>query len=269
VEVYAQTKDRLDLMTDPSPAPALALQENISVSSKDLVITNGSAGSYNLSAVGGDLYMGQFAGVDQYGLVVWTSIITNGTPGSSPAADWTITVTGTGITTPIVFTYPKTDAHYIYWDFGTETKPGVSGTYTVTATSLGSSDTLSAQFTIPVPTVQLPVVDANNITVNLVSSNYTIGWPAVTGASSYYVNLWTDVWNASLGEYEYTEVAGGWMSSTSALIPKNSLTKGTVYDVYVTACTLDMTTTKVLPLPAPTQVGMSDNTYTAVWFKAQ
>ncbi len=268
IEVYAQTKDRLDLMIDPSPAPALAAQENISVSTMDLVITNGSPGSYNLSAVGGVLYMGQDKGADQYGLVVWSSLLTNASSGTPPAGDWTLKVTGPGISNsaPIVFTYPKTDAHYVYWDFSTLP---LAGTYTVTATSLGSSEKPSAQFTITNATAQLPV--ATGISVTSDSTNYTVSWNTVSGASSYYVNLWTDVWNASLGQYEYTEVAGAWVngSTLTALIPKNSLTKGTLYDVYVTACILDMTTAKTLPPPTPTQVNMSDNTYATVSFTAQ
>lgn len=264
VEVYAHTKDRLDLMNDPSPAPVLPPQENISISTMDLVIAGGGAGYYNLAAVGGVLYMGKnLSNVDSYGLVIWSSILTG--TGTTPAGDWTITVNGPGIdsSSPIVFTYPKTDSHYVYWDFGTAP---ASGIYTVTATTTGYS--LSTNFTIPNLTAQLPVA---TVYVTPGATSYTVSWNPVTGASSYYVNLWTDVWNATLGRYEYTEVAGAWVNGTtySALIPKNSLTKGTIYDVYVTACTLDMSDMQVLPPPAPTQVDMSDNTFATVSFTAQ
>jgi hypothetical protein len=262
ISVYAQTKSRVDLMNDTSAMPTLPSQDNISVSTMDLVIANGSTGAYNLSATGGVLYMGQENGVNQYGLVIWTSILTNATPSSPPAADWTISVTGPGIdsSAPIVFTYPKTDSHYVYWDFGTVP---AGGTYTVTATTSGSSYTVSAQFTIPAPTAQLPVVTGIGVTPG--SSSYAVNWNAVPGAGSYYVSLWAYVGGT------YTEVGNIWVdgSTLTAQIPKTSLTIGTLYDVYVTACTLDMTTGKTLPPPSPSQVNMSDNAFILVSFTAQ
>jgi hypothetical protein len=262
IAVSAQTKSRVDLMNDKSAAPLLPAQENASVSTLNFTTVAGSPGSYNLSASGGVLYMGQQSGVDQYGLVVWSSILTNAVPGSPTAFDWTISVTGPGIdsSAPIVFTYPKTDSHFVHWDFGTLP---AAGTYTATATASGSTEILSTQFTIADPTAKLPVV--TGIAVASAPNGYTVNWNAVPGAGSYYLNLWAVVGGT------YTEVASTWISGSTltADIPKTSLTKGTLYDVYVTACSADMTTMNAVPPPAPSQVNMSDNTFASGSFTAQ
>lgn len=255
VEVFAHAQSLPQLMSDPSSAPSLTAQENISVARMELAIAGGNPGSYDLAAKGGILYLGKdSANVDRYGLAVWSSILTS--TATPPAGDWTVAVTGPGITTPLTFTYPKTDTHYLYWDFAT---PPASGSYTVTATAPGY--TLTAGFTIPNQAAQLPV--AANITVTPTASSYTITWNAVPGASSYNVNVWATVGGV------YTEIAGEWVNDSAASVPKGSLTGGVLYDVYVTAATLDMTTTKSLPTPNPLQVDMSDNTYGAVSFTAQ
>lgn len=262
ISVFAQTKSRIDLMNDNSAAPVLPAQDNISVSTMAFVSTGGSAGSYNLSAAGGVLYMGQDGGVDRYGLVVWSSILTNATPGAPVASDWSVSVTGPGIdaSAPLVFTYPRTDTHHAYWDFGIVPAAGI---YTVTATMSGSTDVVSAQFYVPAPTAQLPVVTGVGVTP--AANSYTVKWDAVPGAGSYYLNVWADVGGV------YTEVASAWLdgSTLTAEIQKTSLSHGTLYDVYLTACTLDMTTAKALPPPSPSQVNMSDNTFAPASFTAQ
>lgn len=257
VEVFAYSQNFSQLMTDTSAAPALVTQENASVASLDLVLAGGVAGSYNLAATGGTLYLGKdISGSDRYGLAIWTSILTS--TGSAPAGDWVITVTGPGISTPISFTYPRTDSHYLYWDFGTTP---LSGNYTVTASAPECS--LTTAFAIPRLAAQLPI--ASNITVTTAASSYGISWNGVSGAASYYVNVWTIINGV------YTEVQGLWVngSTYSVTVPKNSLTKGVVYDVYVNASSLDMTTVNNVPPPSPVQVNMSDNTYGAVSFTAQ
>lgn len=258
VEVFAYTGSFPQLMADTSPSPSLPSQENISSSKMTLVVAGGVDGTHNLSAKGGTLYMGKDSNVDQYGLVVWTSLLTS--TATPPAGDWTISVTGPGISVPLTFTYPKTDSHYVYWDFGTVP---AGGTYSVTATTSGSTETLFAQFTIPSPTEQLPFVTGLGVTS--ASSSYTVNWNTVPGAGSYYVNVWAYVGGI------YTEVAGAWIagSTLTAQIPNSSLTTGTVYDVFVTACALDMTTGTTLPPPSPSQVNMSDNTFAPVSFTAQ
>lgn len=255
VEVFSHAQNFTQLMSDASSAPSLTTQENISIAQMELAIAGGTAGSYDLAAKGGILYLGKdSANIDQYGLAVWSSILTS--TGTPPAGDWTVAVTGPGITTPLIFTYPKTDTHYLYWDFAS---PPAAGSYTVTATSPGYA--LTAGFTIPNQTALLPV--ATNVTVTPAVNSYAISWNAVPGAASYYVNLWATVGGV------YTEIAGEWVNGTAASVPKGSLTKGIVYDVYVTAATLDMTTTKIQPPPSPLQVDMSDTTYGAVSFTAQ
>lgn len=255
IEVSAHTNSLPQLMADPSPAPSLPPQGNISVSAMDLVVAAGVGGSYNLTAKGGILYMGKDgAGVDRYGLAVWSSILTS--TATAPAGDWTINVTGPGITAPLTFIYPRTNSHYLYWDFAT---PPAAGSYSVTATSPGYA--LTAGFAIPDQSARIPV--AANITVTPATGNYSVSWSAVPGALSYYVNLWTTVGGV------YTEIAGEWVNSPAASILSGSLTKGQQYDVYVTSSTLDMTTSKTLPPPSPAQVNMSDNTYGALPFTAQ
>jgi hypothetical protein len=255
IEVLAYTQSLPLLMNNYSPAPSLSPQGNISVSQMGLVIAGGIDGSYDLAAKGGILYMGNnSANVGQYGLAIWSSILTSTV--TPPAGDWSVAVTGPGITIPLTFTYPRTDSHYLYWDYAT---PPASGNYTVTATAPGY--TLTAGFVIPDLNAQLPV--ATNITVTSTADSYSISWDAVPWALSYNVNLWASV------DGVYTEIASEWVNSSPVFIPKKSLTKGITYDVYVTAATLDMTTMKSLPPPSLAQVDMSDNTYGAVSFLAQ
>lgn len=255
VEVLAYSQNFPQLMADLSTMPSIVSSSNCSVSTLDFVLAGGAASSYKLVSSGGILYLGKDTnGADRYGLAVWTSILT--ATDTVPAGDWTITVTGPGIATPLSFSYPKSNSHYLYWDFGTSP---LSGTYTVTATAPGYN--LSSNFNIPDLTVQLPV--AANIKVTPATSSYNISWSGVQGAASYYVSIWTMISGV------YTEVQGVWFngSTFSATVAKNSLSRGTVYDVYVTSSSIDMTT-GIVP-PGPVQVNMSDNTYTAVSFTAQ
>ena len=258
MEVVAHAADLTRVGADATAAPSLPSRENVSFSTMSFVAAGGSSGSYDLTARGGVLYMGQDSGTDQHGLVVWTSLLTS--TGTPPASDWTVSVTGPGISTPLTFSYPATDSHYAYWDFGVVP---LAGTYTVTATASGSSDSLSAQFSVPAPAEQLAVVSGIGVTAG--SNSYTVDWNAVPGAASYYVNVW------GMAGGIYTEVAATWVngSTYSAVIPKAGLTVGTQYDVYITASTLDMTTAQAVPPPSPAQVNMSDNTFAAASFTAQ
>jgi len=255
IQVIAHTQDRLALGNNNSSAPTLAAQENLSLASKDFVMSGGNnTGSYVMTAKGGVLYMGKNGTTDMFGLAIWSSILTDSS--SQPAGDWTVTVTNPNIS-PITFTYPKTSSHYLYWEFDT---PPASGTYTVTAATAGSSDQLTTTFTIPDLAAKLDV--ATNIQVIPGPTGYMIAWNAVTGAKSYYVNLWADIGG------NYTEVANAWTTETSSFIPKGSLTKGMIYDVYITASSEDMTTSTEVPPPSPLQINMSDNTFAAKGFTA-
>ena len=84
VEVYAQTTDRGALQSDPSPSPALASQENMSLVAMDFVQGCG----YSLSSRGGVLYEGEYpTGTPHYGLVIWSSILTTTATPTPPAGD--------------------------------------------------------------------------------------------------------------------------------------------------------------------------------------
>lgn len=252
VSVYALTANRLALGEDNAAWPSLPAQENDAVKTIDFV-QGGTGSGYVLNARGGVLYEGSFFSTDYYGLVVWTSILTTTTPETAPAGNWDVTVTGPGIATPITFTYPKTDSHYIYWDFGTVPD---SGTYTVSAIATGSTTTLSTTFTVPNTTSKLPVATGLAATATS-GGGASVSWNSVSGAGSYYVNIWAEI------DGYYTEVAGGWVNATSAIIPSGTLTEGVTYDVYVSACQLDMMDMNSVPLPvAPdSQVDMSDTTF--------
>ena len=271
VEVFAHTKNRLELMTDSSSAPTLPTHENMSVSRLSFPVSGVGSGYY-LNTSGGVLYMGMDTSLDpaanQYGLAVWTSIRAS-TDGTAPAGDWNVTVTGPGINGSLLFTYPATYSHYLYWDFGSV--PGV-GLYTVAATN--GSAILTDSFTIPNTISQLPV--ATGIAAGTASGGYSVTWDEVQGASSYYLNLWTCVGAGSKNTPDgctaggqYAEIAGGWVNTASAFVQNSTLANGFVYDVYVTASALDMTTTSNTPPPTPgTQVDMSDTTYTYYTFTA-
>jgi hypothetical protein len=253
VSVYALTADRLALAADSAAWPSLPAQENDSCKTIDFV-QGGTDSGYVLDARGGVLYEGAVSTTDYYGLVIWASILTTTAPETAPAADWAVTVTGPGIADPITFTYPKTDSHYIYWDFGVEP---ASGEYTVSAISSASTTTLSTTFTIANTTSKLPL--ATGVTGTATSGGgASVTWNSVSGAGSYYVNIWADAGGA------YTEIAGGWVNATSAIVPSGTLTSGVTYDVYVTACQLDMTDVSSVPLPVSPgiQVDMSDTTFT-------
>lgn len=258
IEVYAQSTNRVALMNAVAAAPQIASQENLSVT-KTTIVRGGAGSGYTLNVRGGALYMGSDqSGASRYGLAIWSSILTDLASPTPPAGAWTLSVAGPGLAAPLTFTYPGNHSHYIYWDFGVAP---AQGTYTLTASAPGTT-ALSQSFTIPLVTAQLPVADG--ISVAQTQSGAEVSWTAVTGAASYYVNLWTDINGV------YTEVAGGWVNTASAVMPKGTLTAGAVYDVYITACQLDMTTTSAVPVPAVgTQVNMSDNTFTPVAFTAQ
>lgn len=280
VSVYAHTKNRLDLMTDTSQTPDLPAQENMSLSQTSFSVS-GSGSGYYLNARGGTLYMGQVESgeppvvKDIYGLSIWTSIIAPG--GTPPAGPWTVKVTGPGLpllTDPAVFTftYPGTYSHYLYWDFGFVPK---SGTYTVTATN--GATTLTDSFSIPNVSAKLPMATGITLTQTSGNGGGSVTWNSVPGAGSYYVNIWTCVGSGSVNEPEgctnngiYSEIAAGWVNTNSAGISNGTFDKGIIYDVYITASSLDMTTMKTSPPPTPgTQVDMSDTYFTYYTFEAK
>jgi hypothetical protein len=220
-------------------------------------VVGGTGTGYALQAVGGVLYEGidtSGTGTHSYSLVVWTSILTTTSSPTPPAGDWNLTLTIPGISKLITWKYPKTDSHYLYWEFGPV--PEAGKTYTETATPAAGGTTLTQTFTIPDPTAKLPVATGVTVTPTT-GGGANISWGAVAGAASYYVNVWTLIGG------DYVEIAGGWTSSTAAVIPTGTLTPDVLYDVYITASQLDMTDTTSVPLPVTPgpQVNMSDTTH--------
>ncbi len=277
VSVYALTNNRFTLSSDSASWPSLPVQNNDSLATIDFV-QGGTGSGYVLDARGGVLYEGLYSAgsetpADYYGIVIWTSIVTTSTPSTAPAGDWNLTVTGPGITTALTFSYPRTDSHYIWWDFGTIPAPG---TYTVTATPAAGGSSLIQTFTVPSPTAKLPVATGLSATPSN-GGGAALNWNTVAGANSYYVNIWTCVGTGSVNtetgctnEGTYSEIAGGWSNSTSLTISNGSLTKGLVYDLYVTASELDMMDMNSVPVPVSpgSQVNMSDTTFTYTTFTA-
>lgn len=266
LEVMAQSTNRIALQNDTSPAPALALQENLSVANLDFV-EGGIGTGYALNTVGGTLYMGSDAHADYSGLVIWISILSATTNSTPPAGNWNITVVMPGLSSPISFVYPAHYSHYSYWSYDAIPK---SGTYTVTASSGAVS--LTKNFTMPDISAKLPLVENVNVTPTT-EGGATVSWSPITGAKSYYVNLWTCVGGVNTltgcNGGTYTEIAGYWVNTASASIPDGKLIKDVIYDVYVTASTVDMTTMKTVPPPNPgTQVNMSDNSFEPIMFTA-
>ncbi len=268
VEVYAYTTNRIDLMNDTSASPVLSSPENMARRALDFLV----GGSYGLDARGGVLYEGATGTApptDHFGLAIWTSILTVPTSSVSsptpPAGDWNVTVTGPGLppandVNAVKFKYPATYSHYLYWDYGFVPQ---SGSYTVTAVSSSGTSTISQIFSVPTTTAKLPIATGITVTTSN-GGGAAASWSPVAGAASYYVNIWRMVGSV------YTEIAARWVSATSAIIPNGTLTKGVEYDLYVTASTLDMTSSTVVPPPSPgSQVNMSDTVFTYRTFIAQ
>ncbi len=253
IRVRAYTSDRTSLQS-------LAAQENVSEYSFSYpVIADPAASGYTLSAAGGILDYGLLGPDDAaiYGLSIWTSIMNNNT---APSGNWNITVQDPhGMT--INYIYPANVKHYAYWYYGIEPAPG---TYNVTATYGGVTKT--ATFSIAMtPQLTLP----SGISATPVNTNdRNIAWSALSGAESYYVNIWAEEWNSTAKQWEYNEVFGQWVngSTTSLVVPAATFTSGTQYDVYVTAHKVDMSSATP-PGTAPTRADMSEN-YNPVSFIA-
>ncbi len=260
IRVRAYTSDRTSLQS-------LATQENVSEYSFSYpVIADPAASGYTLSAAGGILDYGLQGpgGAAIYGLSLWTSIAYNN---AAPTGNWNITVQDpNGLT--INYIYPANVKHYAYWYYGIEP---VAGTYTITAT-YGSviktaSFTLSDTNPILLPLVVTELASDISV-VKQANDDRTISWNSVLGAGSYYLNIWAEVWNSTTRQWEYNEVYGQWVNSstTSLVVPAVTFTSGTQYDVYVTAHIVDMSNATP-PSSTPTRADMSEN-YNPVSFIA-
>ena len=251
--------------SDRTSVQSLAAQENVSEYSFSYpVIADPAASGYTLSAAGGILDYGLQGpgGASIYGLSLWTSIADNN---AAPTGNWNITVQDpNGMTTNYI--YPANAKHYAYWYYGIEPAPG---TYNVTATY--GSVTKTATFSIAAtssgmtPQLSLPAgLSATPVNTN----DRNIAWSALSGAGSYYVNIWAEEWNSTTKQWEYNEVYGQWVSgsTTSLVVPAATFTSGTQYDVYVTAHKVDMSNATP-PTSTPARADMSEN-YNPVTFLA-
>jgi hypothetical protein len=275
IRITAYAVDLLALYSQHLTAPSLTPQR---VSQYSLTFPVGGlqhSSSYSLAAASGILNYGASGpGGPIYGLAIWTSIqdITNQQQPAAPAGDWNIVIQDpNGLT--MNYIYPATDNHYAYWYYGVEP---VAGTYTVTA-SYGAASKTTA-FVLSNTTPALNPLSYNQIGAALVSNvpntsvnDINISWPLVPGSKSYYVSLWSDVWDSFTNQYEYSEVWGQWVKDSGNATTSVRALYGTIEyngsilhnipaDVYVTAYQVDMTSTSV-PNPVPSRADMSENYY--------
>ncbi len=271
IEVDAYATDLVALYANHLSSPGLAPQENISEYSFTFPVGGGQiSANYSLQTAGGilDYGMRDSNNTPIYALAIWTSIqdlSTNPSP-TVPSGDWNIMVTDpNGLV--MNYIYPANEGHNAYWYYNIE--PVRGGTYTVTATYGGASESAAFSFanTNPNPNlIPLSVTDSrSDISASLVSNaananvkDISITWLSVINAKSYYISLWADVWNSSTKQYKYDEVWGNWVNTTNARVLNGSVASGLQCDVYVTACQIDMTS-PTPPQTAPTRADMSEN----------
>jgi len=267
VQVNAYATNRLALYENHSASPGLAPHENVSTYTFTYPVGGDqAAGHYSLRVAGGVLDYGLRSpgNTPIYGLALWTSIqdITNINNPVAPAGDWNVVVTDpNGLA--MNYIYPAKDRHYAYWYYDIE--PVSSGTYTVTVTYGSASET--AAFSLANTPPALAPLSYTQINASLVPNagnaslnDISIWWQAVSGAKSYYVNLWADVWDNAAKQYDYQEVWGGWVNTNAARVLNGEVRSGLMCDVYVTAYEVDMTSAAP-PATAPTRADMSENYY--------
>lgn len=254
IRVRAYSTDRAGLSTSSSPSPTLASQENVSEYAFSFPVgTTVNPNNIDFKASVGvmDYGLGDPSG-PVYGLVIWTSVTENN---AAPAGNWNIIVTDPNDKV-FNFIYPAGATHYVYWYYGIEP---VSGTYDIQAVYISGSvekPPLSLTLSDTTPRLNLPTITG---ALSDVSGNVTVSWNAVTGAASvgsYYVNIWAEVWNNN--QWDYREVGKEWVNAgtLSTIVTVAPYIKDNQYDVYVTACEVDMTAAP--PSTAP-RVDMSEN----------
>ena len=258
VRIRAYSSNRLSLQSLPSP-------ENVSeYSFSSPVGGDVTSNNYSFNAAWGILDYGlQGPGSTPiYGLTLWTSILYGSpTPNAAPPGNWNISISGpNGLSAN--FIYPKDGKHYAYWYYSIEPVPG---TYTITATY----GTARKDVTLIIPSASARLSLPTNISAQLLGNNdISLTWSQVSGAKSYYLNLWAEVWDSTTKQTKYTEVWGGWITdsgtaTTSAVIVKSTSTipADLACDVYVTAYEVDMSSAVTLPSPLPSRADMSENYY--------
>ncbi len=266
IEVKAYATNRIALGSDHSSSPGLAAHENVSEYTFSLPVGGDQISDhYSFSVAGGVLDFGMSGPSGPInGLAIWTSVQDTTSPGNpaAPAGDWNITVTDPhGLV--LNYLYPSGERHDAYWLYGVE--PVSGGTYTVSA-SYGAA-IKTAVFSLANTTPALDPLLYSQINGSLVTNgtntnlkDINITWPAVTGAHSYYVSLWAEVWNTSSKQYDYREVWGQWVNTASARVVNGTVATGLWCDVFVTAHEIDMTSAAP-PAVMPTRADMSENYY--------
>lgn len=260
IRVRAYKTNRVGVHDNHTASPTLASQENLSEYVFSYPVNGDQTSTnYSLTAAGGVLdYDLSGPGGPIYGFAVWTSIL-YGTPNpnAAPAGDWNIVVKRQDGTIVADFIYPKNTKHYVFWYYGIE--PIANETYTVEATYGLAVRTYS--FTLSDLTPNLTPLTYSQISGTPQANNdITMTWTTVSGAGSYYLSLWAEVWDVSAKQYDYIEVWGGWVSANNAIIPSGSVPSGLACDAYVTAYEIDMTAASP-PDPAPARADMSENYY--------
>ncbi len=257
VRVRAYASNRASLQGLPA-------QENVS----EYIFTfpvggNQTSDNYSFIAKGGLLDYGLRGpgNTPIYGLSIWTSILQT-SPASPPAGNWNITIKQ-GSTIIANFIYPAGSEHYAYWYYSIE--PVIGTSYTVEATYGTAVKTATFTIADSTPTLNLPfninaIPEANN--------DVTVTWNTVTGAGSYLLNIWAEEWNNVTKQWEYNEVFGQWVdaSTTNVRVPAAEFVSGTIYDVYITAHEVNMSSASA-PSTTPSEADMSEN-YNPVSFVA-
>lgn len=265
IQVRAYATDRIALYADHSSSPGHASQERVSEYTFSFPVGgNQSTDSYSLDATGGVLDFGLRGPGNTIisGIAFWTSIQDITSPGNpiAPAGAWNITITDpNGMV--LDFIYPADRRHDAMWYYSVEPVPG---SYTVTATYGTASKT--ATFTIagsaPEVTPRLTLPGGISATKNASTGDMTITWDPVSGAGSYYVSLYAEIRDNSAAQYDYREVWGKWVSTSSATIMKSesAIPAGLACDVYITAHEVDITSAAP-PATAPARADLSENYY--------
>jgi hypothetical protein len=266
VWVRAYASDRTVLETSSASAPPIPSQENVSEYTFTFPVGGDDTSThYSFSAAGGYMDYGltdpSYNSI--YGIAIWTSIqdiYTNPSP-TAPAGNWNVKVKKQDGTIVANFIYPAGVRHYAYWFYDIE--PAANTPYTVEATYGGAAKTASFNLTT---TARLLLPTNIKATLDSLTKNIGITWDGVTGARSYYVNLWAFVTDPVTNQLEYSEVWSKWTNTTSVTVTPGDqgLPAGLSVDIFVTAHELDMSD-PVPPATPPTdnRADMSEN-YTGV-----
>ena len=268
VWVRAYASDRTVLETSSASAPSIPSQENISEYTFTFPVGGDQTSTdYSFSAAGGymDYGLTDPSNNSIYGMAIWTSIQDITASPTGPAGNWNVKVKKQDGTIVANFIYPAGVRHYAYWFYDIE--PAANTLYTVEATygSISGTAAKTASFNLTT-TARLPLPTSISAALDSITKNITITWGSVSGAQSYYVNLWAYVTDPVTNQLEYSEVWSKWTNTTSVTITQGDqgLPAGLSVDIFVTAHELDMSNlAPPAAPPADNRADMSEN-YTGV-----